>query len=401
MALFVGPLGRLDPLMAGGACASASCLPSGDTVTIGVAGERECRVPVSRFAQHVVITGQPGMRKTTLTAQVVKQLVDAGVDVVLLEPAKVEYAELLGGSMRLDVYGDDGGLSTKRLETNPFAVDRGVKPSVWVEDVSNAIVDAYGMKEQPLPLHLDSLIRRLYRLRGIPLANAPCGNENWPTVKDFLEQVDQYINEETCSGKEVQQNVRGALVKRGRSMAEIPSLCTRKGIMASDLEGFSGAKVLQLADIGPNSGAFVGMLLLLRLIRAAKALGARRLHTVVVLEEAHSLLIDMLNGEPTMFSRVYESALAEMRASGIGFITVDQRPSLLPSGVLANSVTKIAFASTHGEDRSAIGSALGLSDEQVRRFGGLREGEALFSTAGSEGAGVVRLRGGRIKNGRR
>lgn len=102
-----------------------------------------------------------------------------------------------------------------------------------------------------------------------------------------------------------------------------------------------------------------------------------------------------------MFSRVYESALAEMRASGIGFITVDQRPSLLPSGVLANSVTKIAFASTHGEDRSAIGSALGLSDEQVRRFGGLREGEALFSTAGSEGAGVVRLRGGRIKNGRR
>lgn len=371
---------------------STSRKEESDGIVIGSLGMRECRIPVSRFAQHMVITGQPGMRKTTLAVHLIKQLAGSGISVVVFEPAKTEYADLLQDGKAVITYGDDGLPSTMRLAVNSFAVDRGVRPSVWIEDVANAIVDAFGMGDQPLPLHLESLIRRLYRLRGISLASVVQNEANWPTVRDFLAQIDPYINQETCSGKEVQQNVRGALVRRGRSMAEVPALGAPRGIMASDLVDSGGVKILQLSDIGPNSGLFVGMVLLLRIIRTARTLGRRPLHTVVVLEEAHSLLIDALTGKPTMFSRVYETALAELRSAGIGFITIDQRPSLLPSGVLANSVTQIAFASTHGADRSAVGAALGLVDNQVRRLGGLHEGEALFSSVGDDGAGIINLR---------
>ena len=382
-------LGRLDPLEAG--CG----LPGGGLleheVRIGAQGSAGPCVPLSRFSQNVVITGQPGMRKTTLASCLIEQLVEGGVGVVVLEPAKTEYAANLRGRVPLVAYGEDGGFFAERLRVNPFAVDASVRPAVWLEDVSNAIVDSFGMAEQPLPLHLQSLIRAWSREKGIPTADPARGSESWPTMKDFLMQIGPYIEKETCSGKEVEQNIHGALVKRGRSMAEIPALCAARGILASDLVDAGGVTVLQLSDIGPNSGLFAGMVLLLRMIRSARALGGRPLHTVVVLEEAHSLLVDAMTGEPTMFSRVYESALAELRASGIGFVTIDQRPSLLPSGVLANSVTKIAFASTHGEDRSAMGMAMGLSEAQIRRFGGLREGEALFSTVGIEGAEVATL----------
>ena len=132
------------------------------------------------------------------------------------------------------------------------------------------------------------------------------------------------------------------------------------------------------------------MLLLLRVMRASRSLGARPLHTVFVVEEAHSLLIDQMSGQPTTFARLYESALAELRAVGIGFATVDQRPALLPAGVLSNSVTKLALASTHGDDRNAIAKALALSEPQEQRFGSLSTGEALLQTAGTP-AHFVRL----------
>ena len=49
-----------------------------------------------------------------------------------------------------------------------------------------------------------------------------------------------------------------------------------------------------------------------------------------MVEEAHSLLIDQMSGQPTTFARLYESALAELRAAGIGFATVDQRYEKVP-----------------------------------------------------------------------
>ena len=63
---------------------------------------------------------------------------------------------------------------------------------------------------------------------------------------------------------------------------------------------------------------------------------------------------------------------------------------MLPAGVLSNSVTKLALASTHGDDRNAIAKALALSEPQEQRFGSLSTGEALLQTAGTP-AHFVRL----------
>ena len=387
-----GRLKKLDPL----APAPQVLLAKGGReacgkVVVGLAGARQEAVPVEAFTSHVVVTGQPGMGKTTCVCDMVSQLAGHGVSVVVLEPAKVEYAELLTErGLPVKVLGEGGPGIPDEIKINPYAVDSGVKPRVWLQDLTTMVQDAYGMREQPLPLHWESLTRRVYREAGVNLDAYAVGEDLFPTVRDALANVTSYVDEETCSGSEVTQNVKGALMHRARAMCQTPALLSRRGLMSSDLLDFGGTKVVQLSDLGSIDGSFVGMLLLARIIRKSRMLGRRRLHTVIVLEEAHSLLVDALTGEPTMFSRLYESGLAELRASGIGFVTVDQRPSLLPGGVFANSVTKISFASTHGDDREAVKLAFGLDEEQSRRFGGLRAREALFQTGGNPCPAVLR-----------
>lgn len=379
-----------------------------------------CRVPVERFSQGMVVTGQPGMRKSTFVAGVARQLAAAGVRVVVLEPSKCEYADLLargrrdGAGTRLPVRalgdarawggaGPDGASAgagvPEPLRENPLAVDEGVLPALWLQDVAACMVSAFHLEEPPLPLHLEALLRRVYRAAGVARQEPAERGARWPTVRDLLAEIDPYLDAEVCSGPEVRANVRGALVRRARSMCDMPALVAREGLMARDLVAGSRSRarrvpvVVQLGSLGAEDGAFVGMVLLARLMAAARLLGRRRLHTVVVVEEAHALLRDRITGEPTLFARLYEQALAECRASGVGFISVDQRPSLLPAGVLANSVTRVTFSSAHADDREAVARACGLVAYQERALSTLPAGEAVFVTEGSPAPDRIRATG--------
>lgn len=346
-----------------------------------------CRIPIGRLSSHAVVTGMPGMRKSTCTAGIARQLIRAGIRVTVLEPSKCEYQRLLADAAPLRVYGAHEGCA--QLGVNPFAVDPGIRPRTWIELVSGCLVSALGMEEQPLPLYLENLVRRLYRKHGIPLDEPARANTDWPTVPEFRDEVEPYVREECPASPEIRANVLAALTLRARALADQPAFRVPTGMLAADILG--GNMVVRLADLGDESGAVAGMVLLARLMCASRLLGPRPLHTVVVVEEAHALLQNPVTGEPTRFARLYEQLVAEARSCGIGLATVEQRGSLLPAGVLANSVTRIAFASAHDDDRHAVGRALGLSEHQERLLGSLPPGDAVVATAGSAGTDLVHI----------
>lgn len=379
----VGPSARQSFATSGTTPAADGPRVSVGTFATGI----PCTIPLARLAQHVVITGMPGMRKTTCSAHLVRQLMAAGVHVVVLEPSKCEYQRLIAGAAPLVVHGAGG--NTAQLAINPLAVDPGVRPGLWLQTLASCMVSALGMQEAPLPLYLEGLLRRLYRTRGIDLQAPATSRMRWPTIADLLAEVNPYVDEECPASPDIRANVRAALTLRVRTLADQPAFQAATGLRANDLTARN--RVLRLADLGEEAGAFAGMVLLARIAQTALRSGQHKLHTVFVLEEAHALLEDAQTGESTRFARLYTQLLAEARAAGIGFITIDQRPALLPEGVLANSVTRIAFASAHDRDRAAVSRSLGLTPFQEQRLGSLPPGEAIFATAGSAGPDRITL----------
>lgn len=379
----VGPAARHAFSTTGGTTRSDRDAIVLGTTEVGAA----CSVPVAQFAAHAVITGMPGMRKSTCAALILHQLMAYGVNVVVLEPSKCEYHRLLAGAGPLRIHGAEGAVAP--LGVNPFAVDPGVRPALWLQTIASCMVSALGMAEAPLPLYLEGLIRRLYHTRGIDLEAPASPHARWPTVADFLAEVDPYVEEECLASPEIRANVRAALTLRARSLADQPAFRAERGLMAANLT--QGNRILRLADLGEEGAAFAGMILLARVAATIRRASAQPLRTVFALEEAHALLEDPQTGEPTRFARLYTQLLAEARAAGVGFITIDQRPSLLPEGVLSNSVTRICFASAHQRDREAAARSLGLTPFQEQRLGSLAPGRAVFATAGFAGPDLITL----------
>ena len=354
-------------------------------------------LPLASFCRHLVVTGATGMGKSYLTQMIARQLVVQGVGVTVIEPtSKTEYARLIGDLPGVRILGDAPGAEPVAL--NPFQVDSGVRPRVWVQDLADCLVSAYGLGEQPLPLHVRALIERLYRTHAIDLLAPAAAGGSWPSAVDFRHGIDGYLASETCAGPEVTANVRGALTLRADALASSPALSARRGILARDLLDGS-CRVLQLGDLGGAEAAFAGMLLIARIRRAAYAAGAGgaartggRPRTVVIVEEAHALLRDA-RGELTPFARLFSSAMAELRAAQVGFEVVDERASLLPTDVLAHAVTQLHLANRQADDRDAVARALGLAVEQERAFARMGVGEAVMVSSGAPAPELVRIGG--------
>ena len=379
-----GPASRL-PLSAAGFSRSGE-IYLGRTAT-----GADFALPLEALCRHVVVTGATGMGKSHLAKSMVRQLIAAGISVAVLEPtSKAEYAQSLCDIPGVRVTGELPGL--RRLRINPFQVDAGVRPRVWIQDLVDCLVSAYGLSEQPLPLHVRALIERLYRQHDVDLDASASTGGSWPCARDFEREIDAYMMEQTCSGPEVTANVRGALKLRASSLAGAPVFSAPDGMVARTLMG-SCSWVMQLGEMGGADAAFAGMLLIARLRRATYdvnpgSLRAPRL--VVAVEEAHSLLRDG-EGRLTPFARLFSSCMAELRGAGVGFMVIEQRPSLLPGDVLAHAVTQVHFSNRQADDLDAVSRALGLTEGQERAFRRMGVGEAVVVCPGARAPELVKI----------
>lgn len=82
---------------------------------------------------------------------------------------------------------------------------------------------------------------------------------------------------------------------------------------------------------------------------------------------------------------------AEIRASGTGLILSDQRPSIMPDSVLANTAVKVCLSMDSEDDRKTIGGAMGLSDIQRHELHIFGIGECIVTIRGHRGVFHVRV----------
>ena len=201
--------------------------------------------------------------------------------------------------------------------------------------------------------------------------------------------MEDYVAHHARYGPEVRQNLTGALELRAETMTS-----GALGRVFADPFGMTAKQlltvptVLELADFSEEATAFLMNILMFRfqsyLQRLPESSVLRRL---IVLEEAHNVFrkTDTEDSALARSNLAFDKMFAEIRASGTGLVLSDQRPSLMPDSVMANTAVKLCLGMDSGEDRGCMGSVMDLSVLQRRALHAFRPGECLMTVRGTPG----------------
>ncbi len=384
---------------------------AGNGVEIGCIyhmGRTETQTPVSLdvndLTKHLFVCGATGVGKSNFCYQLLDKLIDAGVLALVIEPAKGEYASVLGGRTGGDgkplfhVFGVDPR-RTPLLKINPFAFPEGVSVIQHIErllDIFNAAWPMYSA----MPAILKEAIEKIYSDRGFEFI---CGERpegaRFPCFDDLLEALPKIIRQSAYSS-EVQGNYIGALVTRVRSLTNGVYGLIFGGDEVGDSTLFDDNSIVDISRIGSSeTKALIMGVLTMRLNEYRMCSGRVNspLCHVTLLEEAHNLLRASNPGSAEGVNvraasvEMITNAIAEMRTYGEGFIIADQSPSVLDPSVIRNTQTKAAFMLPDKLDRNVVGKAMSLSDDQMQELARLSPGVAAVYQNGWTGAVLSKI----------
>lgn len=344
------------------------------------------------LTSHTFITGSTGSGKSNTVYQLLEGLGQKGVNFLVVEPAKGEYKEVLGGLPGVSVYGTNPGL-TPLLRINPFSFPHGNgEPSknIHILEHLDRLIEIFNVcwpMYAAMPAVLKEAVEKSYEDCGWNLTEStnPYGDNLYPTFADVTRNIRTIIDSSEYDA-ENKGAYKGALVTRLKSLTNgINGLIfTTEEISAQEL--FDRKVIVDLSRVGSTEtkSLIMGLLVLkLQEHRMTEGHINSPLCHVTVLEEAHNLLkrtsTEQSQDSGNLLGKSVEmlaNAIAEMRTYGEGFIIADQAPGLLDLSVIRNTNTKIIMRLPDQDDRELVGRAANLNDDQITELARLPVGVA-------------------------
>ena len=340
------------------------------------------------FASHVLVCGASGSGKSNTDYNLLAELIRWKVPFLVIEPAKGEYKTEFAALHGVSIY-TAGESAFGSLQLNPFEFNPGIHIREHLDSILE-VVSACWPLYGAMPGLLKTAFEEVYLEHGWDLEHSERILERgsrFPTFRDLARVLDRVIQEAPFSSQ-TRSDYRGALLNR------VSSLCNgfegqifgrSRGIPERVL--FAQNTIIDLSSINSEEtrALIMGMLVIkLKNYRKACA-GAPNspLIHVTVLEEAHNLLRRCSQETSTDSSNIQGTAvaglcrcIAEMRSAGEGFMIVDQSPTAVDETAIKNTATKIVMRLSTKKDCEEIGTALNLTDEQVRELSRLEPGVA-------------------------
>lgn len=350
--------------------------------------KQKVELDVNSFCSHTFVTGSTGTGKSNAIYQIVDGLLSKGKHVLVIEPAKGEYATAFGN--RCKAYGTNPILSDV-LKINPFSFPIGEKvkkPIHVLEHIDRLIeiLNACWPMYAAMPAVLKDAIEMAYVNRGWDLYSSECYPLQFPTFDDLLVTLPQVMDNSLYS-KDTQSDYAGALVTRVKSLTNGINglvLCSDDELSNKDL--FETDVIVDISRVGSSEtkAMLMGILIMKLQEYHMSSSGINEdLQHVTVLEEAHNLLrkTSMSQGQDSSNLQgksveMITNSIAEMRTYGEGFIIADQAPGLLDEAVIRNTNTKIILRLPEAGDRELVGKSATLSDAQIEELAKLPKGVA-------------------------
>ena len=343
---------------------------------------------------HVFITGSTGAGKSNAIYTLLNQLClegDADANFLVIEPAKGEYKEALGGYPNVQVYGTNP-YKAPLLRLNPFSFPEDTHVLEHIDrliEIFNACWPMYAA----MPAVLKASVEQAYKGCGWSLNSSTCTGpmQKFPTFRDVMKALPTVVDSKGFSN-DTQGDYKGALLTRLESLTNGINgqvLCAYDELPDSEL--FDKNVIVDLSRVGSSeTKALLMGVLILKLQEhrmEQRADGTNKpnsgLRHITVLEEAHNLLrrtsMEQSQESSNLQGKSVEmltNAIAEMRTYGEGFIIADQSPGLLDMAVIRNTNTKIILRLPDESDRMLVGKAAGLNDDQIVELSRLDTGVA-------------------------
>jgi energy-coupling factor transporter ATP-binding protein EcfA2 len=344
---------------------------------------------IDSFASHALITGTTGVGKSTLVSMLLSALHDIGVKLLIVEPAKGEYKDLIGGIPGIQVF-TTNPQKNRMLRINPFEFREGVHVLTHIDrliDVFSVCWPLYAAQ----PALLRECIEEAYIRTGWDLSNSVFvhnGPKKYPDFRLLLKIVPEIINKSHFVG-ESKGTYEGALLTRIAMLTHgIFGQVFNSSVSLHDEELFDRDTIIDLSDVGSQEtiSLLMGIMVVrLREYRTSKSKPQNQeLHHVMVLEEAHNIFQrstskgveggESISGKSV---QMLSGCIAEMRGYGQGIFIVDQSPSEIDLSGIRNTATKIVMRQCEAADQTAMAESLSLTPPQTAELSRLPKQVAL------------------------
>ncbi len=393
-----------EPLAAGPA------VTLGDVLDEALRPAQPYRVPLSTLNRHAFVAGATGAGKSQTIRHLLEQLsrADPPVPWLVIEPAKAEYARMagrladLGGAGRVTVV-RPGDPDVPPACLNPLEPEPGFPLRSHV-DLVRALFTAAFQAVEPFPQVLNRALSLVYERAGWDLVT---GDPHPPVKPKFrldepdepatpayptltqLQATAQEVVDAVGYGPEITANVRGFVDVRIGSLREgtpgrffegghpldVGALLARNAVL--EIEGVTDDR---------DKAFLIGAVIIrivehLRVHRPAHRGGLAHL---LVIEEAHRLLRDGVEGPAAQAVELFAGLLAEVRAYGQGVLVAEQIPSKLIPDVVKNTALKVVHRLPAADDRATVGATINLDEDQSEYVVALPPGRAATAIDGAD-----------------
>lgn len=359
-------------------------------------GDRGTRVPIdlNLLSSHCFITGSSGSGKSYATYKLLDEVLQTGVKMLVIEPAKGEYKQVFGGYKGIRIYTTDPTVY-KMLRINPFQFPDNIHILTHIEKLIQ-IFNASWSLYAAMPAILKDAVVKSYVHCGWDIDNSiwieGISDHKYPTFNDVMEILPSIINSSDYSS-DSKGDYKGALLTRVKSMTDgINGMIFERNEGIKDTLLFDSNAIIDLSEIGSEETIALLMgVIIMKLgeyrLSVRKSMVAKTRDTVfnhvTVLEEAHNLLkrtskeqnqdgANIVGKSVEMIS----NSIKEMRTYGEGFIIIDQSPMAVDSSAIENTSTKIVMNTPAKDACEELGSALSLNEVQTKELSRLATGVA-------------------------
>lgn len=352
------------------------------------------------LTRHIFITGITGSGKSNTCRRLITELMERGINFMVIEPAKDEYVRLAlaynesnAFDRKISVYVpgryDWRGRILEQLHLNPFDLVMlpGAPTQVMAHlDRLKSIFNSAFPMQEILPVILEEGLIDLYESQGWLEDTLPPVNVGRPTLEQLYNRVHNLVRAKGYEQKIVDNIVAALRTRIGSLLRGWKGELFNHPVSTPWADLFDRPVIINLQQMGDDADKCFTMGLLLNFLyeyRQAQhesegVLESSHLRHLMITEEAHRVLRAAPPGNPQgKMGEMFADMLAEIRSYGQGLGIIDQVPAKLVSDALKNTNLKIIHRLVAGDDRQTVADTLALNPEQAQVIARLKVGQAI------------------------